>query len=346
LNLTFGAGGGEEGGTDPSINIGAVITFSPLVDEDLDGPVAVPPPPDPDHDPAAIKDWATSNIYFKPDGTGAGDVGSLTFAESKADWTTFGGKEGYQGVYFKWGSLIGISTNTAGDTYDDYNTFLFIPDLTTGKYHKYKVGNVTSTPGDIIVDAYLAKATGNTWGNIPCADDGTLPTGRAVDALSEIHNQEANYKGDICRYLSAKRSVNGSGLVNTWQMPVSEMFAGSGYQEVPYESAGSVWDSLQGWSGTGSFDGSDTNGASQTANAFMTYMYSPTGETVFFPASGDRVVSDGNQDLIGYSGYYWSSSAYGASNAYYLYVGSGYVNLFNGYLRTLGYSVRCVRDGE
>jgi hypothetical protein len=349
LNLTFGAGGGEEGSTDPSINIGAVITFSPLVDEKLDGPVVVPPP-DPDHDPAATNVWAASNIYFKPevqaagngDGTGDGDVGTLTFAESKASGT-IGGKEGYQGVYFKWGSLVGVSTNTSGTGYDDDNTYLFIPDLTTGKYHKYKVGNVAGS-SDATVAAYLGKATNKDWGSIPCADDSGLTTGREVDALSEIHNQEANYKGDICKYLSEKRSVNGSGLVSEWRMPVSDMFAGSGYLTPPYTvpGNGSSWSSNPNWSG---FDGSDTNGASQTANAFMTYMYFPTGETVFFPASGGRSYDDGYLDY-GNGGGYWSSSADGASFAYYMFFGSSLVGPDGSSTRSFGFSVRCVRPGE
>ncbi|MDR1882212.1 MAG: hypothetical protein LBR26_05445, partial [Prevotella sp.] len=319
--------------------------------EELDGPVVVPPP-DPDHDPAAIKDWATSNIYFKPevqgtgngDGTGAGDVGTLTFAESKADGTTFGRKEGYQCVYFKWGSLIGVSTNTSGTGYDNDNTFLFIPDLATGKYHKYKVGNVTSTPGDIIVNTYLDKATGNTWVNIPCADDSGLPTGRDKNSLSGIHNPD-NYKGDICRYLSAKRSVNGSGLVNTWQMPVSDMFAGDDYMELPYTANGSVWKPHDDYSSGSFVEGIKENGTSQTANAFMTYMYSPTGETVYFPASGNRGTT-GNLNSTGDYGDYWSSSAANGTNAHPLDFNSYYVDPAYSYYRAHGYSVRCVRDRE
>ncbi|MDR1882308.1 MAG: fimbrillin family protein [Prevotella sp.] len=346
LNLIFGAGGND---SDPFINIGAFVTFSPLNDEELDGPVAVPPP-DPNHDPAAIKDWATSNIYFKPevqgtgngDGTGAGDVGSLTFAESKADGT-IGGKEGYQGVYFKWGSLVGVSTNTTGTGYDDNNTFLFIPDLATGKYHKYKKGYVQGTPDDI-VSAYLDKAIDNTWGSIPVVNN-NLPDDRAVNALLPLHSPEY-YQGDICRYLSDNRSVNGSGLVSEWRMPVSDMFAGDYSDTFPYKpdgDSGSVWNPNPSWSG---FDGSDANGASQTEDAFMTYMYFPTGETVFFPASGNRDTLGWQRD-VGIYGYYWSSSV-SSDAAYARILGFGYNFMYPAYdaHRSFGYSVRCVRDGE
>ncbi|MDR1882489.1 MAG: fibrobacter succinogenes major paralogous domain-containing protein, partial [Prevotella sp.] len=342
LNLTFGAGGND---SDPFINIGAFVTFSPLNDEELDGPVVVPP--DPDHDPAATNFWAASNIYFKPDVQGTGDVGSLTFAESGADKPT--GKAGYQGVYFKWGSLVGISANTTGDTYDDDNTFLFIPDLATGKYHKYKVGNVTSTPGDIIVNAYLGEATSNTWVNIPCADDNNLTTGRTVDALSEIYDQEANYKGDICKYLSDNRLTNDSGLISEWRMPTSDKFAGAGYQPLPYTAPNnSVWKLHEDWSGSNSFVGGQIeNGTSQTANAIVTYKYSPTGETVYFPASGTRNGSTfGSAGLlagVGDGGGYWSSSAYTGTEAYYLFFGYGDVGPDSNAGRAYGFSVRCVR---
>jgi hypothetical protein len=343
LNLIFGAGGND---SDPFINIGAFVTFSPLNDEELDGPVVVPP--DPDHDPAATNFWAASNIYFKPDvqgtgdgdGTGAGDVGTLTFAESKADGT-IGGKEGYQGVFFRWGSLIGVSTNTAGDNYNDNYTFLFIPDLATGKYHKYKKGYVLGTPDDI-VSAYLVKATSNAWDKIPCVDDNNLTADRAVNALLPLHSS-VDYKGDICRYLSAKRLTNGSGLVSEWRMPVSDMFAGDGYQEPPYYPDGpdgSVWNPNPSWSG---FDGLDANGTSQTANAFMTYMYSPTGETVYFPASGYRRGDNGSLYFVGNDGGYWSSSADDASSAYNLYFDYYGVDPACNDVRTIGHSVRCVR---
>jgi hypothetical protein len=354
LNLIFGAGGND---SDPFINIGAFVTFSPLNDEELDGPVAVPQP-DPDHDPAATNFWAASNIYFKPevqaagdgDGTGDGDVGTLTFAESKVDGTTFGRKEGYQGVFFKWGSLIGISTNITGSAYDYDNVYLFIPNPDTGKYHKYKVGNVTSTPGDIIVNAYLDKANDNDWGSIPWVGDNTLPTGRDKNSLSDIYSPE-DYEGDICRYLSVNRSVNGSGLVSEWRMPVSNMFAGDGDDEhlYPYESNGSKWERYTNWSGTGSFvGGQKENGTSQTADAFVVYTF-PTGETVYFPASGGRYNSgslslSAINDHGNLSGVYWSSSADYGSNAYYPYFDNFSMIPVVSSDRTFSVSVRCVRS--
>jgi hypothetical protein len=74
----------------------------------------------------------------------------------------------------------------------------------------------------------------------------------------------------------------------------------------------------------------------------MTYMYSLTGETVFFPASGYRSSGNGSLGSIGNDGYYWSSSAY-AGYAYFLSLYSGGVDPADYNYRAFGRSVRCVR---
>ncbi|MDR1884133.1 MAG: fibrobacter succinogenes major paralogous domain-containing protein, partial [Prevotella sp.] len=194
-------------------------------------------------------------------------------------------------------------------------------------------------PDDIIVNTYFTKAGGNTWGSIPVVN-GNLTDDRTVNSLSSDFHIPENYTGDICKYLSDNRST--SGLVSEWRMPTSDKFAGSGNQlMLPYESDGSIWDP-QDWDGTGTFDGEQKeNGASQTADAFMVYTL-PTGETVYFPASGFR--HDSNSELIGVggNGYYWSSSA-STGNAYSLYISSGLMHPNSSNVRTSGRSVRCVR---
>lgn len=56
-------------------------------------------------------------------------------------------------------------------------------------------------------------------------------------------------------------------------------------------------------------------------------------------------VVSGSLEYAGYSGYYWSSTAYSsASTAYYLYFLSGYVAPSDDIYRCYGFSVRLVRD--
>jgi hypothetical protein len=71
-------------------------------------------------------------------------------------------------------------------------------------------------------------------------------------------------------------------------------------------------------------------------------MYFPTGETVFFPASGYRFLTDGNLNYVGYNGLYWSSSA-DTGDAYHLYFYYNSVDPGSNLDRTYGQSVRCVR---
>ncbi|MBR3180076.1 hypothetical protein IKF57_00885 [Candidatus Saccharibacteria bacterium] len=92
-----------------------------------------------------------------------------------------------------------------------------------------------------------------------------------------------------------------------------------------------------------------TNEFARLANVYANY----TGSTslssenlekapLYFVRSG--YVDSSQQSLAGYDGYYWSSSVYSSSYAYYLYFKSAYVNPTNGSYRNRsgGLSVRCV----
>ncbi|MDE7356574.1 MAG: hypothetical protein K2N21_07420 [Rikenellaceae bacterium] len=64
-----------------------------------------------------------------------------------------------------------------------------------------------------------------------------------------------------------------------------------------------------------------------------------------FPAVGGRnTVSSGTLYDAGTDGYYWSSVAYGSSNAYGLYFGSSSLGVSGGDSKRRGFSVRCVRQ--
>jgi uncharacterized protein (TIGR02145 family) len=60
---------------------------------------------------------------------------------------------------------------------------------------------------------------------------------------------------------------------------------------------------------------------------------------------GLRYYSDGYFSFEGYGGYWWSSSAYGAYNAWFRYLYSDYDGVLRSYSNLrYGFSVRCVRD--
>jgi hypothetical protein len=262
LNLTFGAGSGsddedeDEDGTDPSINIGAKISFGTLgVDgypDDID--VYPPQPPAPPvpyaHDPVI---WSQSNIYYDEAADATDGVGALTFSEETA--------YKYQGVYFKWGSLVGVSSGSSNALLKD--SYLFIPG-SDGKYYKAAVSALKTWPDDGGVVAtfkgtyfgsidwdnvYSSDPTTYTaasailWGAIPCVADNSVispvpadnATGRelrddnALTTASGTTLDYSSYTGDICKYLVDKKSTNGnSSFGYTWRMPTSNDF-GYGY---------------------------------------------------------------------------------------------------------------------
>jgi uncharacterized protein (TIGR02145 family) len=66
--------------------------------------------------------------------------------------------------------------------------------------------------------------------------------------------------------------------------------------------------------------------------------------SVFFPASGFLNVVNGALYIVGSSGFYWSSSVSGASDAYNLGFNSSNVGPASNDNRAWGQSVRCVMD--
>ena len=87
------------------------------------------------------------------------------------------------------------------------------------------------------------------------------------------------------------------------------------------------------WSNVGTYTNSSTNySAGKNVN-----------NTLYLPASGYRIDSDGTLNDRGLDGYYWSSTEAG-TYAYYLLLGSGGVGPANYLYRLYGFSVRCVAE--
>jgi hypothetical protein len=329
LNLTFGAGSGtggdgDPGSSDPDINIGAKISFGALGVEDYpEDDIQVPPPPDPNK-----KTWAASNIYWDDAN------GRLTFAESDTDM------EGYQGVIFKWGSLVGVSAGASGSF--DASDYLFVPNLADGSYSKVRVGDVQDDALYLITSGSWTGGTTPTtdWPLIAYANASVVPAPGVADrndtSLTELPlatsaTDYTSYTGDICKYLSGHKAS--SNLVGNWVMPTSKNFG--------EPTAGNVFaGSDYTWTG-GSATPSGVYGEDEIPSGVI-FTYA-VNSPVFFPASGYRFLTDGNQSNIGGSGYYWAASANGDSGAHILGFASGSVYPGSDASRTLGYSVRCVR---
>jgi len=160
--------------------------------------------------------WAGSNIFW--------DGNRLTFLPE----TTPEFLQGYQGVYFFWGSLIGISpvgTATAGQTTgapgnfvttNNTGTRLFVPPSVSPNRPNWTTAFAASTN-----NSTTKPWSGNTIDAIPRVQAGAslyspvwLDDHSSRNYLYEIHDT-VSFRGDICRYLSERRFAP----PGHWRMP-------------------------------------------------------------------------------------------------------------------------------
>jgi len=139
----------------------------------------------PEYWPAPHTGWAGCNIYYDA------VAGHLTF-DGVGDRT----HEQYQGVYFQWGSLWGISPlgNWSG------TTILYPPGGGSGTAISYGY---------------------TTWNSAPHIPDDSIPGSNSPERhyLGEIHNPASGI-GDICKYLTDQ----GWAPAGNWRMPTSNEF--------------------------------------------------------------------------------------------------------------------------
>ncbi|MDR1883158.1 MAG: hypothetical protein LBR26_10330, partial [Prevotella sp.] len=260
--------------------------------------------------PKAHKGFAGSNIYW--DETNQ----RLTFDD--VDVTTH---KNYQGLYFKWGSLIGISPSGAWDG----ATVLYSPGGINGMY-------ISTTASALVA---------GTWTNIVVGDATSFST-TPIDGVTDYRTNgyvsflNDTYKGDICAYLSGRPGVP----AGYWRLPVSADFEPDTYPAT-FTSPGQYTMELGGldtWpSSAGTSD--KTDGTFVVANGY-TLAYG--GSTVFFPASGYRDYSSGALSNLGVLGFAWSSSA---DAAYGRYLGFNGATVYpaDSNSRAYGFPARCVK---
>ncbi|MDR1884522.1 MAG: hypothetical protein LBR26_17375, partial [Prevotella sp.] len=319
----------------------ATISFGELGVDGYGPDITVPKPKV--FEPVAVV-WSQSNVYFEDTETAGDGIGVLTFAESNTPLD----KNLYQGVFFKWGSLIGVSTDNSFSS-----SSLFIPDLSTGKYHRVAVsslaGHVDLTDvvglfkkrltdlgvsnfanySDIYAKLpYVTQAdmTGDVPVKIPTLSGASYVDDNGLTAASGTALYDT-YRGDICKYLADKNSASGNSLTKgTWRLPTSREFGNGGTN---YSDGSSFSDPAPGdydtqwnkdYSGTPGSFAADINGAGEldknsTENWYYTlvrWIFDPAKDnlstTPSFPASGYRNDNDGGLGGVGSLGYYWSTS--------------------------------------
>jgi hypothetical protein len=281
--------------------------------------------------------WAWSNIYW--DATTDPSNPKLTFdTENK-------GNQGYQGVFFRFGSLVGLSPSPISNFSGSIRIYMpVVKSPLADSWWKPTTGSAMANDPDFpdVGSNYT------NWAHVPYMNNTYVHTDYSrnntfvIDAERNTQEMYENFLGDICQYLSKTGAVSGN-----YRLPVSTEFA----------AAASNWDSSNpattpvagGWvRGAGGYspDGIDTGNTEGKANLInMGYVHainSTLGVTV--PASGRRYVAGGRVDYAANNGRYWSGSASDKNSGWDLSFNIGGINPDASDSRDFGFAVRCVTN--
>jgi hypothetical protein len=355
-------------------NSGATRTATVTLDDETDVVVTVK------QEFCTAQRFARSNIVMYID---RGGNKILTLAETEADHTTPKSITYYdesiqmtvtgtvpaipanvQGLHFRWGSLVGITSDgTYGTPFDN---------STTG----VAPAHVVFWPAEYtpqVPASWLYDASGmRTANQIPYIDYTMLEqnpdqgsAGYGLDAYKGYPDgtgqgfDKANALGDICRYISDMGWTD-----NKWRIPTAAELLEL-YNETTNSNNGGVvgtWDTLyETITGTGESDVifighkygyypiKDVRvvGAGATGRETSSSISNPGDAKVVLPAAGSRAMT-GWLFSPGYYAYYWSSTnsyAWGSSYTTYYYGPTGSAPNGDQY-RMNGFSVRCIRADQ
>jgi hypothetical protein len=290
--------------------------------------------------------WAGSNIYWVETEQTTG-AGYLTFSQV-GDRS----KEMYQGVFFKWGSLVGVSPtqySPGSSNVFNANDTIYVPNDNATKT------NITwarTTP------TLATCVTSNNWGSVPYVNV-SYPSSVNMDYTDDYltrdydsgtgdasggHNP-AVYKGDICKYLSGQPHTP----AGTWRMPTAadNRSAQNRWQNTTLPND-AYWQRIPVLDGSDWVSGSNniTNGVQcgHPDGSYNTWTHGASYcGTVVFPASGYRQVS-GNLFATGSSTNYWCSTISSSNSGYALNSISSALNLNASPYRPHALPIRCVRQ--
>lgn len=281
--------------------------------------------------PGAFSVSATKVVYFSQGNLQyQGSTGSWRFAENQYDFIgkaagniTSSNRD--KSTY--WIDLFGWATsgwnNSNRNAYQPYSTSTTNSDYGV-KSTKAADETLTGDYANGDWGVYNSASLGSGWRTLTNAEWGYLFNTRTT---SGTVNSTSN-----ARYTEAKILTDGTGTnYLTYNICGIILFPDDFDGGVSYGSEGDVtWGTINGTSAWGTTCTTAGWAALEDAGC------------VFLPAAGRR---DGTTvGFAGSGGYYWSSTAQSATNAYNLYFCSSYVNLQNNYSRCFGFSVRLVQD--
>jgi hypothetical protein len=305
--------------------------------------------------------WAGSNVYWVETSADNGERGYAT------GYLTFDTEEntvnqGYQGVCFKFGSLVGISPALTGTTGTEEERRAFSP--ATPVYIPTYVAGGTSTWRSPTVSPYTSAgwtsvATNNT------DDDSTIPY---VDGRSAFngsphglnntfvidHNDPAemwtNKRGDICQYLGATdANLKGyrlpTGTELDWGTGGNRWVETTNANGDRFQYAAAYPNGRADFLSVAQSASFDTNQNTNGVGKKLCFMENLVMGNVTLPASGYRFKESGRLDFVGDCAYYMSGSIRNSTEVYNIaFTRSTWYAYIDSYKRSSALSVRCVKD--
>jgi len=262
-----------------------------------------------------------SNVYL------TGDIVSVTPGIQKQ--IVWNGRESNPDIYCDNAKLkiVAISTNSSGGS---------VTDKDGNTYKTVKIGDQWWMAENLKVTRYpngdaIPHVTDNTaWANL--GDNNT------DDAYCFYNNDESLGYGALYTYAAAKDACP-----TGWHLPsdaewteLENYLIVNGYNYDGTTSGNKIGKSLASTSGWNSSDDVGAVGNNQSSNNTTSFTALP---------GGGRHDGYGTFCSVGYLGYWWSSTEYSSSHAYYRYLYDyyAYVSRSN-YGKSNGFSVRCLRD--
>ena len=211
-----------------------------------------------------------------------------------------------------------LNCNPTSSNNNSNNNGITVTDVDGNVYHTVKIGTQTWTVENLRTTKY------NDGTAIPLVTDGTAWSNPTTGAYCWYNNDATTNKATY-------------GALYNWYAMHTGKLAPTGWH-VP---ADSEWATLTAFLG-----GEDSAGGKlkDTTHWSLPNM-AATNETGFSALPGGRRNNNGSFDGVGDAGFWWSSTAYGATISWASDMYNSIANAYRDYASdNYGFSVRCVRD--
>jgi uncharacterized protein (TIGR02145 family) len=195
-----------------------------------------------------------------------------------------------------------------------------VKDIEGNVYNTVKIGNQTWMVKNLKATKY------NDGTSIPLVTDGAAWAALTTPGYCWYDNEASSFKPSYGALYNGYAVSTGKLCPTGWHVPSDE-----------------EWTTLTTWLGGESFAGDKLK---ETGTSFwVSPNTGATNESGYTALPGGLRYFDGLFHDFGFSGYWWSSTEYSTTRAYFRYMDYEYDNVFRfNNLKKIGFSVRCLRD--